>query len=577
MGGIKKNKKILFQLAAIILPLFMLMIAAIVWTVYTSTLNGFQVAQNNHMEELLSDPENHFEFMNEKYYGEDIREWYIEQLEKGTPEDYNEELSEEELLLVLDYEARMDSFEYDWYVNMPETVRDIYMKQYLYNTSKRVSDIIKTGNIDSLFLMDLTGDSLGTVLFDCKKNGTGRKPGEAFDLDLSEHPALRELLDNGRDEIVFERTTDFPTAGNYYIGYKPVVIGGKVRAVIGVSYRWDMFRDSLDVTIRKALIICVGGVALVLAVLLIFLYRNAVSPAAKMQKAVLEYTGDKDSSKIVGKMYRIRVKNELGYLSDAIADLALEINHYMRENIRIAGERERAEKERFEAEVQVMVSQIRPHFVYNTLSSIAILCDIDPQTAKEAAITFAKYLRANMDALKQKAPVPFTVELEHLKNYLYIEKLRFADALNVEYDIQTTDFELPILSIQPLAENAVKHGVGMKKYGGTVKITTRETDRAYEVVVSDDGVGFDPEEARKRQETKSDGKSHVGMENTRKRLKEMCGADIVIESRIGEGTTARVIIPKDTVGETPMNGPAETPVNGPAETLMNGPGGKGDE
>ncbi|MBO6163138.1 MAG: histidine kinase [Eubacterium sp.] len=449
----------------IILPLFMLMTAAIVWTVYNSSLNGFLEAQNSHMEELLSDPENHFEFMNEKYYGEDIREWYIEQLEKGRVRDYSEELSEEELLLVLEYETRKDSFEYDWYVDMPEDIRDIYMKQYLYNTSNHISDIIKTGSIDSLFLMDLTGDSAGTVLFDCNTDGTGRKPGEAFDLDLSEHPALRELLDHGRGEIVFERTADFPTAGNYYIGYKPVVIGGKVRAVIGVSYRWDMFRDSLAGTIRKALIICIGGIAMVLAVLLIFLYRNAVSPAAKMQKAVLEYTGDKDSSKIVGKMYRIRVKNELGYLSDAIADLALEIDHYMRENIRIAGERERAEKERFEAEVQVMVSQIRPHFVYNTLSSIAILCDIDPKTAKEAAITFAKYLRVNMDALKQKAPVPFAVELEHLKNYLYIEKLRFADALNVEYDIQTTDFELPILSIQPLAENAVKHGVGMKKYG----------------------------------------------------------------------------------------------------------------
>ena len=324
-----------------------------------------------------------------------------------------------------------------------------------------------------------------------------------------------------------------------------MVIGGKVRAVIGVSYRWDKFRDSLAGTIRKALIICIGGIAVVLAVLLIFLYRKAVSPAAKMQKAVLEYTGDKDSAKIVGKMYRIRVKNELGYLSDAISDLALEIDHYTRENIRIAGERERAEKERFEAEVQVMISQIRPHFVYNTLSSIAILCDIDPKTAKEAAITFAKYLRANMDALKQKAPVPFEIELEHLKNYLYIEKLRFADALNIEYDIRTTDFELPILSIQPLVENAVKHGVGMKKYGGTVKISTRETDRSYEVVVSDDGVGFDMEEARKKQETKSDGRSHVGMENTKKRLKEMCGADIVIESRVGEGTTARVIIPKD--------------------------------
>ena len=554
MGGTKKNKKILFQLAVIILPLFMLMTAAIVWTVYNSTLNGFLEAQNSHIEELLSDPENHFEFMNEKYYGEDIREWYIEQLEKGTVGDYSEELSEEELIRVLEYETRKDSYEYGWYVNMPDEIRDTYMKQYLYNTSNYVSDTIEMGNIDSLFLMDLTGDSLGTVLFDCNKDGNGRKPGEAFALDLSEHPALRELLDHGRGEIVFERTTDFPMTGNYYIGYKPVVIGGKVRAVIGVSYRWDKFRDSLAGTTRNALIICVAGITIVLVVLLIFLYRNAVSPATKMQKAVLEYTGDKDSAKIVGKMYRIRVKNELGYLSDVIADLALEIDHYTRENIRIAGERERAEKERFEAEVQVMISQIRPHFVYNTLSSIAILCDIDPGTAKEAAITFAKYLRANMDALKQKAPVPFSMELEHLKNYLYIEKLRFADALNVEYDIQTTDFELPILSIQPLVENAVKHGVGMKKYGGTVKISTRETDRAYEVVVSDDGVGFDPEEARKRQETRSDGKSHVGMENTGKRLREMCGAEIVIESRVGEGTTARVIIPKDTAGEKPKDG-----------------------
>ena len=577
MKSKKRYRKLLLQLMAIIFPLFILMTVAIVWTVYNSALNGFLEAQNSHMEELLSDPENHFEFMNEKYYGEDIREWYIEQLEKGTVRDYSEELSEEELLLVLEYETRKDSFEYDWYVDMPEDIRDIYMKQYLYNTSNHISDIIKTGNIDSLFLMDLTGDSAGTVLFDCNTDGTGRKPGEAFDLDLSEHPALRELLDHGRGEIVFERTADFPTAGNYYIGYKPVVIGGKVRAVIGVSYRWDMFRDSLAGTIRKALIICIGGIAMILVVLLIFLYRNAVSPAAKMQKAVLEYTGDKDSAKIVGKMYRIRVKNELGYLSDAIADLALEIDHYMRENIRIAGERERAEKERFEAEVQVMVSQIRPHFVYNTLSSIAILCDIDPKTAKEAAITFAKYLRANMDALKQKAPVPFAVELEHLKNYLYIEKLRFADALNVEYDIQTTDFELPILSIQPLVENAVKHGVGMKKYGGTVKIVTKETDTAYEVVVSDDGVGFDPEEARIRQETKSDGKSHVGMENTKKRLKEMCGADIVIESRIGEGTTARVIIPKDIAGDKPEGTAGDKPKAGSAENTMNGPDGERGE
>ena len=149
------------------------------------------------------------------------------------------------------------------------------------------------------------------------------------------------------------------------------------------------------------------------------------------------------------------------------------------------------EKELYEAEVQIMVSQIRPHFMYNTLSSIAILCKLDPETAYEAAITFSKYLRVNMDSLKKTEPVPFEQEPEHLKNYLYIEKLRFADKLNVEYDIRTADFRLPMLSIQPIVENAVKHGVGMKKEGGTVTVSTRETADAYEITVSDDGVGFD--------------------------------------------------------------------------------------
>ena len=197
------------------------------------------------------------------------------------------------------------------------------------------------------------------------------------------------------------------------------------------------------------------------------------------------------------------------------------------------------QKELYEAKVAVMTSQIRPHFMYNALTSIAMMCELDPKTAKQATITFAKYLRGNMDSLKQTAPVPFTQELEHLKKYLYIEKLRFDDLLNIEYDIQATDFVLPLLSIQPLVENAVKHGVGMKEDGGTVKISTRETETAYEVVIEDDGVGFDVNEQ------KDDGRSHVGMENTKKRLRDMCGGEVKIESVVGEGTTAIVVLPKE--------------------------------
>lgn len=198
------------------------------------------------------------------------------------------------------------------------------------------------------------------------------------------------------------------------------------------------------------------------------------------------------------------------------------------------------QKELYEAKVSVMVSQIQPHFMYNALTSIAMMCTIDPDTAQEATVTFAKYLRGNMDSLKQTKPIPFDRELEHLKKYLYIEKLRFGKKLNIEYDIQTTDFVLPQLSIQPLVENAVKHGVGMKKKGGTVTISTRETENAFEVIISDDGVGFDT-----TAEKKDDGRSHVGMENTQRRLKEMCGGEVKIESVIGEGTAATVILPKE--------------------------------
>ena len=198
------------------------------------------------------------------------------------------------------------------------------------------------------------------------------------------------------------------------------------------------------------------------------------------------------------------------------------------------------QRELYEAKVSVMVSQIQPHFMYNALTSIAMMCQIDPDTAQEAIVTFADYLRGNMDSLKQTKPVPFETELEHLQKYLYIEQLRFADLLHIEYDIQTTDFRLPLLSIQPLVENAVKHGVGMKEDGGTITIATRETESSYEVIVTDDGVGFDTEAPRQ-----DDGRSHVGMDNTQKRLRDMCDARVEITSVIGEGTTAKVILPKE--------------------------------
>ena len=146
-----------------------------------------------------------------------------------------------------------------------------------------------------------------------------------------------------------------------------------------------------------------------------------------------------------------------------------------------------------------------------------------------------------MNSLKEQAPVPFESELRHLETYLSLEKMRFGDELNIEYDIEATDFLIPSLTVQPLVENAVKHGVGMKEDGGTVTITTKEFDDRYEVIVSDDGVGFDT--AKKT----NDGRTHIGMENVRNRLKTMCNAVLNIESTVGKGTVATITIPKEEI------------------------------
>lgn len=189
-----------------------------------------------------------------------------------------------------------------------------------------------------------------------------------------------------------------------------------------------------------------------------------------------------------------------------------------------------------EQKTQIMISQIQPHFLYNTLTAIYQLCDLEPQTAKRMILSFSSYLRANMDSIKSAAPIPFEKELAHTKTYLEIELVRFEDILNVEYDIAVTDFEIPALTLQPLVENAVKHGIRSREDGGTVTISTRREDGKVYVSVRDDGMGFDTSAQ------KQDGRSHVGIDNTRSRLQLLANAELIIESEIGVGTTATIVL-----------------------------------
>ena len=191
-----------------------------------------------------------------------------------------------------------------------------------------------------------------------------------------------------------------------------------------------------------------------------------------------------------------------------------------------------------EQRIRIMMSQIQPHFLYNTLSSIQALCLSDPEKAFDVTERFGTYLRQNIDSLDQPQLIPFEKELEHTRVYAEIEQVRFP-SVRIEYDTPDVDFAVPALTVQPLVENAIRHGVrGVD--GGAVRIASKRTGDFYEVIISDNGKGFDASSAER-----SDG-THIGIRNVRERIEKMCGGTLTVESAPGAGTTVTVRIPAET-------------------------------
>ena len=184
------------------------------------------------------------------------------------------------------------------------------------------------------------------------------------------------------------------------------------------------------------------------------------------------------------------------------------------------------------------MSQIQPHFIYNSLSSISTLIEIDPKKAQKALDDFTSYLRHNLSSLTEKKLIPFEDELKHIETYVSLEKVRFGDRVKVIYDIKVKDFAVPTLSIQPIVENAIKHGILKKVDGGTVTFKTYETKDSYVVEVKDDGVGFDIAEIDFTRN------QHVGLNNIKSRLKAMSSGELTIRSQRGKFTVVTVTFNK---------------------------------
>ena len=190
-----------------------------------------------------------------------------------------------------------------------------------------------------------------------------------------------------------------------------------------------------------------------------------------------------------------------------------------------------------ESRISTMMSQIRPHFIYNTLGSIEQLCELDPKKAGELVHDFSKYLRGNFGELDNTKPILMSKEMDHVHHYVSIENVRFPD-MTFSFEMNSSDFPIPALTVQPIVENAIKHGLMKLQKGGTIRVVSYETETDYCVSVVDDGVGFDTEQLL-------DERKHVGLRNIRERLKAMVNGTIEIESTIGVGTRVLIKIPKE--------------------------------
>ena len=188
-----------------------------------------------------------------------------------------------------------------------------------------------------------------------------------------------------------------------------------------------------------------------------------------------------------------------------------------------------------EHRIQIMMTQIQPHFLFNTLTAIRALCIKDQNTAVRTIGLFGTYLRQNLESLNQSGTIPLSKELEHTRIYTEIEMIRFPN-IRIEYDIRDEDVKIPPLTVQPLVENAIRHGV-RSRAEGIVRISTYREENEHIIIIEDNGTGF------KNQNENNTGEIHIGISNVRERLNRMCGGKMEINSVLDNGTRIVLRIP----------------------------------
>lgn len=219
----------------------------------------------------------------------------------------------------------------------------------------------------------------------------------------------------------------------------------------------------------------------------------------------------------------------IGYLVKAV--ISITTNHKESQKAKeLAGELRNSR-------IVLAMSQIRTHFIFNVLTAISGMCEYAPEKADAALIQFSRYLRSNINVMQNDELEPFLKSLEHLEDYIALEQLRFGDKIHFITELELTEFMLPPLVLQSIIENSIRHGLFPKTDGGIIILQTKEEGECVYITITDDGVGFSPEQVREEK------KDSVGLANVRFRLQYMVDGKVDIESSQGKGTKVTIMIP----------------------------------
>ena len=232
----------------------------------------------------------------------------------------------------------------------------------------------------------------------------------------------------------------------------------------------------------------------------------------------------------------------VSYITDAFTELRLRyvlifvavFINYMRVNLGLEQRLQRHEKTAELYRMRATLERIKPHYIYNVLSSIYYLCESDPVAAQKATGVFADYMRFATQNMQGEPLIPFSRELDTVRNYLDLETMRFGDRIRVHYDIAASDFNVPPFTLQPLVENSVKHGAAQTGDPADIYIETREDALGWTITVRDTCGGFDTDTAE----------PGTGTKYIAEILELTLYGTLKVESTPGQGTVCVVHIPK---------------------------------